>query len=216
MKRAVFSTLLVGLALASCAQDKSDGGGSQAPQATKANAGPAATPPKAPAVYKVEFATTKGDFIVEVTRAWAPLGADRFHEIVASGFYQDTALFRVIENFVAQFGLHADPAVTAKWKDATIKDDPVLQANERGMVTFATRGPNTRTTQLFINMQHNKPLDSMGFAPFAKVIKGLDVIDRIHRTGEAASQQKITNEGNAYLKKNFPKMDYIKSAKFVN
>ncbi|MEE2887109.1 MAG: peptidylprolyl isomerase [Planctomycetota bacterium] len=204
MMKPLLSMLLVGLALTACAPKEAGGG-----------------PAKVPEKFKVEFTTTVGNFTVEATRAWAPLGAERFHEMVDTGFYQDIAFFRVIGGFMVQFGVHGDPAISAKWKTATIKDDPVIQANERGTISFATGGPNTRTTQLFINFQHNKPLNAMGFAPFAKVIQGMDVVDKIYKVGEGAPggpgpfQGKIQAEGNAYLKKEFPKLDYIKSAKFV-
>src|SRR5580700_6128550 len=168
---------------------------------------------QAPAEYDVKFATTKGDFTIHVTRAWAPLGADRFYNLVKHGFYTDAHFFRVLPGFVVQFGLSADPQVSRVWRSANIKDDPVTQSNKPGAVTFATAGPNTRTTQVFINLGNNGQLDSMGFAPFGQVTEGMDVVQKIHSGyGESPDQGQITNQGKAYLDKNFPKLDSIKSA----
>ncbi len=166
-----------------------------------------------PAVFKVKFECTNGDFIVECNRNWAPLGADRFYELVQEGFFDDCGFFRVIPDFVVQFGLAADPAVTAKWKNKRLKDDPVTQSNLPGFITFATSGPDSRTTQLFINTGDNKRLDGMGFSPFGKVTEGLDVVKAINAEyKEKPHQGMITNEGNDYLKSNFPNMDFIKKA----
>lgn len=174
---------------------------------------------KAPEEFKAEFVTTKGDIIVEVHRAWAPLGADRFYNLIRGGFFNNAAFFRVVTTprpFVVQFGLNPNPAVNHAWEHANIKDDPVMQSNSRGMLVFATAGPNTRTTQLFINLADNKFLDSMGFAPFGMVTEGMDVVDKItSQYGEKPEQDKITNEGDAYLTKNFPMIDRIKSAKIL-
>jgi len=191
MMRIAVSMLLVALAFVSCNQSD-----------TK-------TADATPDIFEVEFETTKGNFTVKAIRAWAPLGADRFYDLVSQGFYEDIALFRVVDNFVAQFGLHGDPAVTAKWKDAVIKDDPVSTGNKRGTISFASRGPNTRTTQLFINFKNNKPLDAMGFSPFAEVTKGMDVVDSFYQAKPVPDQEKMTAQGNAYLRKNFPQLDYI-------
>ena len=167
----------------------------------------------APDTYKVKLATTKGDLIVEVTREWAPLGADRFYNLVRAGFYSDAAFFRVLPGFVAQFGISAHPEVSAAWKNARIKDDPVKQSNTRGMICFATAGPNTRTTQLFINYDDNSRLDGLGFAPFAKVIEGMDVADQIFAGyRESPDQGAIEREGKEYLDREFPMMDRIVSA----
>ncbi|HZS39847.1 MAG TPA: peptidylprolyl isomerase [Polyangia bacterium] len=174
----------------------------------------------APAVYKVKLATTKGDVVIEVHRDWAPVGADRFYNLVKLGYFNDVAFFRVIKGFMVQFGIHGDPAVNRAWHNANIQDDPSgKQSNTRGMVTFATAGPNTRTTQLFINYGDNARLDSMGFAPIGKVVSGMDVVDKLEGVyGEGApmgagpAQGKLQNEGNAYLKAQFPKLDYLKSA----
>jgi peptidyl-prolyl cis-trans isomerase A (cyclophilin A) len=177
---------------------------------------------KAPDVYKARFATTQGDFVVEVHRDWAPLGADRFYNLVKYGFYTDASFFRVISGFMVQFGISARPAVARAWEKATIKDDPVTQHNQRGAITFATAGPNTRTTQVFINFGDNSGLDRQGFAPFGQVIQGMDVVDKLYSgygegapQGNGPSQDRITNEGKAYLDKNFPKLDRIKSASIV-
>ncbi len=174
---------------------------------------------EAPAAYKVKFQTTAGDFVIEVTRAWSPKGADRFYNLVKVGFYDNVAFFRVIKGFMAQFGLHGDPKITAAWRDAKITDDPVKASNTRGMVTFATSGPNTRTTQLFINFGNNDRLDGMGFSPFGKVVEAdMAVVDKINgQYGEGAPRGKgpaqglIQAQGNKYLKDKYPGLDYIKT-----
>lgn len=175
---------------------------------------------QAPEIFKTRFSTTKGDFVVEVHRAWAPKGADRFYNLVKRGFYDNTAFFRVIDGFMMQFGLNGDPAVNAKWREATIQDDPSAgQHNTRGMVTFATAGPNTRTTQLFINFGDNSRLDQSGFVPFGQVAQGMEIVDAIYKVGEGQpmgpgpDQGRVQAEGNAYLKASFPQLDYIKTAK---
>ena len=177
---------------------------------------------KAPEMFKVLFDTTKGKVTIEVTRSLAPNGADRFYNLARSGYFKDIAFFRVIPGFMCQFGIHGDPKVAAKWRQAAIADDPVKGSNTRGTITFATAGPNTRTTQLFINFGDNRNLDSMGFSPFGKVIEGMDVVDKINgEYGEGAPggrgphQGRVQGEGNAYLKKDFPNLDYIKSATIV-
>lgn len=177
---------------------------------------------KAPDTFKVEFKTTKGDFTVEITRSLAPNGADRFYNLVKAGYFKDIAFFRVIPGFMAQFGIHGDPKVAAAWRAARIPDDPVKGSNTRGAITFATAGPNTRTTQLFINFGNNASLDSQGFAPFGEVTEGMDVVNKINgEYGEGAprgrgpDQGRVQMEGNAYLKKDFPNLDYIKSASIL-
>jgi len=178
---------------------------------------PATLNAKAPDSYQVKFTTTKGDFVVEVTRAWAPLGADRFYNLVKHGFFTDAAFFRNLSGFMVQFGLNADPAVNKAWQNANIKDDPGKQSNAPGMVTFATAGPNTRTTQLFINFGNNSFLDSQGFSPFGKVISGMDVVHKLYNGyGERPDQGAITSQGKAYLDKNFPNLDTIKSATIIS
>jgi peptidyl-prolyl cis-trans isomerase A (cyclophilin A) len=171
---------------------------------------------KAPDVYQVKLATTKGDIVVEVTRAWAPIGADRFYNLVKHGFYNDAAFFRIVPGFVVQFGLGANPEVNAAWKNANLKDDPVTQSNKPGYLTFATAGPNTRTTQLFINLGNNGPLDGQGFAPFGQVTSGMDVVQKLYGGyGEQPDQGSITRQGKAYLDQNFPKMDRIETATII-
>jgi peptidyl-prolyl cis-trans isomerase A (cyclophilin A) len=169
--------------------------------------------PKVPETFRVKFETTKGDFVVEVHRDWAPKGAERFHELVAGGFYDGGGFFRVIKNFMVQFGLSSDPAVNAKWRTRTLPDDPVTRANTRGRITYAMAGPNTRTTQVFINYINNSRLDADGFAPFGQVVEGMEVVDAIYGGyGETPEQSLIEQQGNAYLKSRFPKMDFIKKA----
>jgi peptidyl-prolyl cis-trans isomerase A (cyclophilin A) len=174
---------------------------------------------KAPETFKAQFNTTKGKIVIEVTRSLAPNGADRFYNLVKSGYFTDIAFFRVIPGFMCQFGIHGDPAVSAKWREANIPDDAVKGSNTRGAITFATAGPGTRTTQLFINFGNNASLDGQGFSPFGKVVEGMDVVDKINgEYGEGApggngpDQGRVQMEGNSYLKKDFPNLDYIKSA----
>lgn len=177
---------------------------------------PASLKAKAPAVFKAKFTTTAGDFTIEVHRDWAPLGADRFYNLVRYGYFTNAAFFRVLPGFVVQFGLNANPAYTKVWKTGTIPDDPVTQSNKRGYVVFATAGPNTRTTQLFINYADNSRLDRMGFAPFGTVVEGMDVVDKIFPAyGETPRQDLITEQGDAYLKANFRDIDRIKIARIV-
>jgi peptidyl-prolyl cis-trans isomerase A (cyclophilin A) len=178
-----------------------------------------------PERYKVLFTTSKGDFTVEVHRDWAPKGADRFSELVKEKFYDDARFFRVIRSprpFMAQFGISGDPAVTAKWTNANLQDDPVKEHNTRGRITFATAGPNTRTTQLFINYGDNSRLDGQGFSPFGEVVSGMEVVDQLYADygegapgGKGPDQERIEKEGNAYLTKEFPNLDYIKTARII-
>lgn len=211
----------------------------EAPAPVPAPAAPAAAPspappplkPEAPEMrktapdsYKVRMTTSQGSFTITVHRAWAPQGADRFYNLVRGGYYDDARFFRVIRGFMCQFGIHADPAVSALWKDATIPDDPVLETNTRGRITFATAGPNTRTTQLFINYGNgNARLDRMGFAPFGEVTEGMDVVDKLHSgygegapRGAGPDQGRIQAEGNAYLNADFPKLDSLRKAELLN
>jgi peptidyl-prolyl cis-trans isomerase A (cyclophilin A) len=177
---------------------------------------PALLKAKAPEQYKVKFVTTRGEFTISVTRAWAPLGADRFYNLVRHHFYDNATIFRVVPNFVAQFGISAYPAVTAAWRGTDIKDDPVTQSNKKGYITFATAGPNTRTTQVFINLHDNGGLDGQGFAPFGVVdADGMNVVQMFYdQYGDNAGidQAKIESQGKPYLDKGFPKLDIIKSA----
>jgi cyclophilin family peptidyl-prolyl cis-trans isomerase len=180
---------------------------------------PAALNEKAPGVYWAKFATTKGNFVIKVTRAWAPHGADRFYNLVKNGFYNDASFFRVIPGFIVQFGISAKPNLSAVWHSADIPDDPVHQSNAPGTVTFATAGPDTRTTQVFINLADNRSLDAQGFAPFGVVTEGMSVAQNFYSgygegapMGNGPDQQLIQTQGEAYLAKDFPKLDHIKSA----
>ena len=201
----------------------------QKPAPKAAGAKPAATPAApsaalrtpskltetAPPVYNVTFDTTAGPFVVQVTRAWAPKGADRFYNLVKHGYYDAGRFFRVVPGFMVQFGIHGDPKTQAPWREANIQDDPVVQSNKRGFITFAKSSlPNSRTTQVFINYRDNSQLDSDGFAPFGQVISGMEIVDKINAEyGQDPQQPRIQMEGNAYLSKAFPRLDYVKSAK---
>jgi peptidyl-prolyl cis-trans isomerase A (cyclophilin A) len=175
---------------------------------------PAKLTEKAPATFKANFDTSKGAFVIEVHRDWAPNGADRFYNLVKNGFYDDCRFFRVVPNFMVQFGINGDPKISAVWYSARMPDDPVKQSNKRGYVTFAMAGPNTRTTQLFINFADNTSLDKQGFSPFGQVDDaGMKVVDKIYSgSGEKPNQGAIQQQGNAYLNQEFPKLDYIKKA----
>jgi cyclophilin family peptidyl-prolyl cis-trans isomerase len=167
-------------------------------------------------VARVKFTTTAGDFVVEVHPEWAPVGAARFLTLVRNGYFDGSGFFRVVPGFVVQFGLAADPADTKVWVDSVIRDDPVKVSNRRGTVVFATAGPNTRTTQIFINYGNNGRLDRQGFAPFGRVVEGMERVDRISAAhGQSPDQGMIRAKGNEYLKENFPKLDYIETAKIV-
>lgn len=183
---------------------------------------PAGLREQAPATFRVRFETTKGPFVLEVHRDWAPQGADRFYNLVKNGFYDDVAFFRAIENFMVQFGIHGDPKVAAKWRTATIPDDPPKQTNARGTISFATSGPNSRTTQVFINYKDNGFLDQMGFAPFGRVVEGMEVVDSLYKgygegspRGMGPNQGMIQTQGNAYLRNNFPQLDYTTKVTIV-
>ena len=177
---------------------------------------PASLTEQAPATFQAAFDTSKGRFVVEAHREWAPLGADRFYNLVKSGFFDDVRFFRVIGGQLAQFGMHGDPRVQAAWRDAEVQDDPVRHGNVRGSVSFASRGPNTRTTQLFINLTDNRAYDRLGFAPFAEVVSGMDVVDGLFAGYEERPEQPlIDEEGNAYLTREFPNLDYVKKAAII-
>jgi peptidyl-prolyl cis-trans isomerase A (cyclophilin A) len=183
---------------------------------------PALLTAKAPATFQVKFTTTKGDFTISVTRAWAPLGADRFYNLVRHHFYDNTTFFRALKGFVVQWGISAYPPVTAAWEHAPIQDDPVVQSNGKGYVTYAMGGPNTRTTQLFINLVDNKRLDGMGFPAFGQVTEGMDVVESIYTgygegapDGQGPEQGKIEKLGKPYLDKNFDKLDSIKTTTLI-
>ncbi len=176
---------------------------------------------KAPAKYKVKFTTT--NFVIEVHRDWAPLGADRFYNLIKIGYFDDVAFFRAIDNFMVQFGINGAPEVNAKWQPARINDDAdAHQTNARGTITFATSGPNARTTQVFINFRDNGRLDQSGFRPFGKVVKGMEVVDSLFKgygegapRGQGPDQGALQAQGNAYLKAQFPKLDYVKKARLA-
>ena len=187
---------------------------------------PAATPEKlkdpsqvvatAPDVFKAKFDTTKGVFVIEVHRDWSPAGADRFYALVKNGYYDGVKFFRVVPGFVVQWGIHGDPAIATRWLQSRIKDEPVKESNHKGYVTYAKGGPNTRSVQVFINLQDNaQSLDPQFFAPFGKVVEGMDVVEKLN--GEYGNkltnlQGRIADEGNAFLEKNFPNLDAIKKA----
>ena len=180
---------------------------------------PASLNEQAPAVYKAKFITSKGAFVIEVHRDWAPNGADRVYNLVKNGYFNDVRFFRVLDGFMAQFGINGEPSVSAVWRDANIPDDPVKQSNTRGTVTFATAGPGTRTTQVFVNFGENAGLDRQGFSPFGKVVSGMDVVDSLFSgygegapSGHGPNQGIVQSLGNAYLEKAFPKLDYIEKA----
>src|SRR6202795_3381325 len=212
-------------AVATCSEARAQAAPAQTPAQPKSATGtttthkaPAASPydrallrpalliAKAPATYQVKFTTTKGDFTLSVTRAWAPLGADRFYNLVRHHFYDNTSFFRVLKGFVVQWGISAYPPVTAAWEHAPIKDDPVVQSNLRGYITYAMGGPNTRTTQVFINLVDNKRLTSMGFSGFARVTEGMDVVESLYASygegapdGQGPEQDKIEKLGRPFL-----------------
>ena len=178
----------------------------------------------APDTFRVRFETTKGEFLVEVDRAWAPNGADRFFNLVKHGYYDGVYFYRVMEGFMAQFGMHGEPQVQVRWAKATIADDPVMESNTRGMLTYAkTNRPNSRSTQLFINYRDNSRLDFDGFAPIGRVIEGMEVVDQLHsgygdtagRAGDGPDTRYMRFEGNRYLEENFPELDHIISATLV-
>jgi peptidyl-prolyl cis-trans isomerase A (cyclophilin A) len=178
---------------------------------------------KAPDKFKAKFVTTKGDFVIEVTRAWSPNGADRFYNLVKLGFYDGVRFHRAIEGFMVQFGVSGDPAINGAWYKANIPDDPPAQSNKRGYVTFAMAGPGTRTTQIFINYNDkNARLDSMGFAPFGQVVEGMTVVDSLYKgygelapKGKGPDASRVQREGEAFLAKEFPELDKIKEAKIL-
>jgi len=195
-------------------------GAEQAATSRKALMDPAALKDTAPATYKVRFDTSAGEFVIQVTREWAPNGADRFYNLVKNGFFDEGRFFRAIPGFMVQFGISGDPAVAAVWRNARIPVDPVKQSNRKGFITFAMGGsPDTRTTQVFINFRNNSNLDGMGFAPFGEVSSGIENVDKIYTGygegapgGSGPNQGRVQMEGNAFLMKSFPKLDFIKKA----
>lgn len=189
------------------------GGAKPVPRSNPKLKTPALANETAPDNYKVKLTTTKGDIVISVARASSPVGADRFWNLVKIGFFSDVYFFRQVPGFVTQFGISSDPTVSAAWLNAKVKDDPVRDTNKRGSLSFATSGPGTRTTQLFINLADNNRLDGMGFSPFAFVSEGMDVVDKLNQEyGESPDQNAIQMKGGAYLSANFPKMDKILTA----
>ncbi len=176
----------------------------------------------APDVFQARFETSKGDFVIEVHRDWSPIGADRFYNLVSNGYYDDVRFFRVIAGFIVQFGIHGDPEVSAIWREQRINDDPVVQSNTRGFVTYAMGGANTRTTQVFVNFGDNGRLDEMGFSPFGQVVEGMEVVDALYSDygegaprGRGPSQATIQSQGNEYLTTSFPNLDFVRRATIV-
>lgn len=181
----------------------------------------ASKPEDIPEVFQAKFETSKGDFVVEVHRDWSPNGAARFYDTVKGGFYDECRFFRVVPDFMVQWGINGDPKVQNKWREANIKDDRPAgenrKSNKRGFITYAKSGaPNSRTTQLFINFKDNSFLDNQGFTPFGQIVKGMEVVDKINsKHGERPNQGAIQDQGNAYLNKSFPDLDFIKKATIV-
>jgi peptidyl-prolyl cis-trans isomerase A (cyclophilin A) len=204
---------------AAFAQTKATTAAKKAPTPTPARSllNPATMKSIAPATYKVKFTTTQGDFVLQITRAWAPLGADRFYNLVRGKFYGGTPFFRVIPGFMVQFGLNLEPKVSAVWSTQNIMDEPVKQSNKRGFITYAKGGANSRTTQVFINYGDNSRLDPDGFAPFGEVTEGMDVVEKFYSGyGDSGSAQSAIQQlGKSWLDKNMPKLDYIKTAAIV-
>ena len=221
--------MLAGVLLVGCPKEK------DAQSASRGEPSPAAPAPQeaqeegtkvtpegqAPGRYTVELDTTKGTIVIDVRRDWAPHGADRFYELVQNGYYTDVAFFRVISGFMAQVGISGDPALNTEWRAKPIPDDPVKASNARGTATFATSGPNSRTTQFFISFSDNSRLDGMSFAPFGK-IKDMAPVEALYNgygegapRGRGPDQGRMQAEGNTYLRESFPKLDYIKSARII-
>jgi cyclophilin family peptidyl-prolyl cis-trans isomerase len=205
------AALCVSVVAIACAKDSPPSQGSD----STARA-PSSAATRAPDSFRVAFETTRGNFVVDVHRDWSPHGVDRFHELVDSGYFTNVAFFRVLPGFVAQFGMHGDPSMNKRWDDRPIADDSVVQSNKRGTIVFATAGPNTRANQFFINFADNTSLDRQGFSPFGRVVEGMGVVDSIYAGyGESPEQSRVAAEGNKYLKRYFPRLDYVKSARVV-
>ena len=175
-----------------------------------------------PDVFRVKFTTTQGDFVVEATRAWAPRGVDRFHELVNMRYFDENRFFRVVPGFVAQFGVHKDYDIHDRWRKYFILDDPPKEKNVRGTLAFAQSDPNTRATEIFINLADNAALDAQNFVPFAKVVSGMEVVDKLYSgygelrpEGKYIDPNRVENGTNAYLEPHFPKLDYIRRAVFL-
>ncbi len=216
----IFSVFLLTTAFIACKSEEGTAGPNKKEAETNRAAlmDPSKATAKAPDKFTVKLETTAGDILIDVQRDWSPKGADRFYNLVKAGYYDDVAFFRVIGGFMAQVGINGDPNVNKVWRDARIDDDPVKQSNTRGMVSFATGGPNTRTTQFFVNFGNNARLDQMGFSPFAKV-RNMDVVDKLYAgygegapSGKGPNQGRVQTEGNKYLKADFPNLSWIKKA----
>ena len=183
----------------------------------KPGASGAAPAGPAPDTFRVAFETSRGPFVIEAIRAWAPNGADRFYALIRDGFFDENRFFRVVPGFIAQFGINTEKSVNERWDDRPLPDDPPTQSNARGTIVFTSQGPDTRSHQMFVNLGDNKRLDKQGFTPFGRVVSGMAVVDSIYSGyGERPVQQLIQTLGNSYLTRMFPRLDYIKSAKLVS
>ena len=196
--------------------------GSDAKSSSDVGLPPKTAATQAPDVFRVKFETSRGSFVLEAHRAWAPRGVDRLYQLVQSGFFDNTRFFRAVSGFMVQFGVHGEPGVNAAWETLAIPDDSVTQSNKRSFMSFAMGGPGTRTTQVFINLVDNTALDGMGFAPIAQVIEGMAVVDSLYSgygdgapAGFGPDQMRIMSEGNAYLERDFPKLDFIRTARLL-
>lgn len=216
MKRAIISAILVVAFAAGVAGCGGGGGGVTTHPVPQALLHPSSLNKTAPATFAAKFTTTKGSFVVTVTRSWAPSGADRFYNLVRNHYYDDQPIFRVVPGFVVQWGISGYPSVAQKWQNATIKDDPVKQSNTKGTITFATAGPGTRTTQVFVNLIDNGSLDGQGFAPFGTVTKGFSVFSQLYSGyGDNFDQGALTQKGASWVRSNFPKLDWINTARLL-
>ena len=170
----------------------------------------------APDSFRVALSTSKGDVVVAIYKAWSPHGADRFYQLVSEGFFDDQRFFRVIPQYIAQFGASADPKKNDRWDDAKIPDDPRTQSNSRGTLSFAAEAPNTRSHQLFFNLKDNPKLDPQNFIPIGRVVDGMAVLDALYDDyGDTPKYRLVATLGNEYLHRMFPRMDYIKTARVV-
>jgi peptidyl-prolyl cis-trans isomerase A (cyclophilin A) len=205
--------ILVALAALSPAAGRAVYAQAAAPETLKT---PEALTEQAPAVYRARFETSQGPFVIEVHREWAPLGADRFYNLVKNGFYDGTRFFRVLDGFMVQWGLNGDPAIQRPWQLANLRDEPVTQSNTRGVVSFTKESsPHSRYTMVFINYKDNSNLDADGFAPFGRVISGMEIVDKLYSgygRANVPDQRRIVREGNAYLAAEYPKLDFVKTA----
>jgi peptidyl-prolyl cis-trans isomerase A (cyclophilin A) len=226
MKCGAMAMLVIALAATNATAGQAAGGGGSAGRSQAAGVSanpnkaklrtPSQLTEKAPETFKAKFDTSKGVIVIEVHRDWAPLGADRFYNLVKNGFYDGCRFFRVLDGFMAQIGMNGDPSIQRVWGNANFRDDPVKGSNKRGYVTFAkASAPNSRSTQFFINYGDNSRLDADGFAPFGQVVTGMDLVDMLYKgygSSNVPDQGRITAEGNAYLMKEYPKLDFIKKA----